>query len=198
MTTNLLARISAPVLAFVFGLPLAAQAGPYDRAFDSIERQAAAAADQARHALVDVLKDVHNPRLRADMVNESRTAMTSFLQIRALARQQRVVPMGPEAHRALDSLARLDKLVHQAERDEARAHAGHGPDIHHIHEAILDLQKRARSIDDLIHQIEGSHSPIRYQANYPPQRPVYAPPVQPAPPRGISVGGRGFRIRIGR
>jgi|GEM_PF-6919299 len=199
MNTILLTRITVPVLALVLGPPLAAQAGHFDRVFDSIERQADAGADQARHVMSDVIHDVHNPRLRAEMLGEARSVMTGFMQIKMLARQERVHRMGAEVHSVLDSLTRLDSLVHVAERDEARAHHGHGPDVHHIHEVILDLTAQSRALDDLIHQIEGV-PPVRYETNYRQPRAVYprSRPVYDVPPSGISVGGRGFRIEFGR
>ena len=199
MNASLTTRIALPVLALVVGMPVAAQANPYGRSFDYIERYADISADRARHMYSDILHDVHDRRLKSEMTNEARSVMNGFMQIRVLARQQRVGRMGDEVHRVMDCLTRLDHLVHEAERVEDLAHRGRGPDVHHIHEIIGDLTARARVLDDLVHRLEGPPPPIRYETNYRQPRAVYSRgrPGFDATPSGVYIGGRGLNIEFG-
>ena len=196
MNASLATRIAMPVLAVLFGAPLTAKADHYDRAFDYIERYADSSAERARHVFGDVLHDVHDRGLRAQMLAESRAVMSGFAQIRVLARVERVDRMETEVHRVMSSLRRLDELVHVAERDEWHAHAGHGPDVHHIHELILDLIARAKVLDGLIHDLQGP--PVRYETGYRTPRPVTSRVrVYESRPSGVYIGGPRAGIRIG-
>lgn len=197
MNAFLTTRIALPVLAVLAGAPLTARADHYDRTFDSIERYADISADRARHVYTDIIHDVHDRLLRAEMMTEAQRVMVGFAQVRVLARQERVDRMASEIHRVSAALRRLDHLVHDAEHDELHAHHGRGPDVHHIHDMVGDLTKRAAIIDDLVHSLQVPAAG-RYESGYRGPRAVYSRgrTGYDDSPSGIYIGGRGFGIRI--
>jgi hypothetical protein len=188
VTTLILAALGLAAIA-----PSTARADHRDRIYDRIELFAKVGADQARDLYKDIVRQVDEPGLRAQMMDEARRAMVGFAQIRAMAKQERVERMGGDIREVHASLERLDRLVHELEYSAGNRWGSfrrEPANVEHMHRVVLSLTDRIVIIDDMAQQVYGP--PVYRYETYTRSRPGFD-----AQPNGVYVGGRGFQVELG-
>jgi hypothetical protein len=198
MNVSTLSRAALSVLA-ILTMSSAVRADHGDRVYDQIELFAKVGTDQSRDLYKDIIRQVDEPGLRAQMMTEARQAMVGFAQIRAYAKQERVERMGGEVQQVFASLQRLDRLTQDlaygggSRWDSFRREP---PDVRHMRRVVASLTNRILIIDDLSQQVYGPpeyrYQPVLgpangVQTNYTSNRPGFV-----APPSGAIFGEREF------
>lgn len=193
MNASLITRTVLP-LALVAALPLAAKAQHPDRIYDRIELFAKVGADQTRDLYKDIVRDISEPALRRDMMQEARKAMTGFAQVRVYAKQER----GDRIHREIQdvhgALVRLDRLLGEVGRSfpPGPTYRNRQPDLRHMHRMVHSLTDRALIIDDMTHQLYGP-PPYRFGST----DDTRSRPGFELLPGGMQKGKDGLAIHIG-
>lgn len=170
------ARTLSFALLFVVGLCTAQAASAYDGHgdYDRLDRLATRLEAESRTLYYELRYDAVTPELRV-----------ALAEVASIHRQARHIHDGIHAgyglHHLHTDVAQLTTYIHHVEEHLAA--------YHHFDRHVRRMDSLIHQMDDCLHDLADSHVVAR---------PTYVPVYRGPSGGGISFGGSGFSIRLGR